>query len=227
MENGTLITYKIFSDEEDKLKSAVKVACSFWNRFIIPKNSIVIGMGTFTSKGFVIARAYKPYFYDDTTFGAVEFNTKYLNEFSGFDIAGTIIHEIAHTLGIGWVKWEDLFNRPDGSFTKESIQEISELQYMWVETDYGSGTQYSHWDEERFDKELMTGLKNGSEYVLPVTIKVMRLLGHKVIECLVEKTDLSILLGKASYVTFSKQKEAQKLNLSYFKETELMEEFYS
>ncbi len=223
----TIITYKVFNDKEDKLKVAVRTACNFWNRFIVPKHSIVTGMGTFTSKGFVIARAYKPYLHDGTMFGSVEFNTKYMNRFSGFEITGTVIHEIAHTLGMGWDKWADLFNRPDGSFTRESIQEIPELQYMRVETDFGSGTQYSHWDEDRFDKELMTGLKNGSEYVLPVTIEVMRLLGHEVIEHLAEKTDLPILLRMVSEMIFSRQEDAKKLNLSYFKETELMEEFYS
>ena len=223
---STLITYKVFSDKENKLRTAVRIACNFWNRFIVPRHSIIIGMGTFTSKGFVIARAYKPYFHDGTTFGSVEFNTKYMDKFSGFDIAGTIIHEIAHTLGMGWDKWVDLFNRPDGSFTKEAIQIISELQYMRVETDFGPGTQYSHWDEDRFDKELMTGFKDGSEYVLPVTIKVMQLLEHTVIEELIEKTDLSMLMRGLSSVAFSRQEEAQKLNLSYCEEAELMEEFY-
>ncbi len=39
---STLITYKIVSDVEGKLKRAARVACSFWNRFIIANSSIVI-----------------------------------------------------------------------------------------------------------------------------------------------------------------------------------------
>ena len=43
-----------------------------------------------------------------------------------------------------------------------------------AERDGGAGTALAHWDEERFDRELMTGYKDrGGEYVLPITVAIM------------------------------------------------------
>jgi len=219
---STLITYKITSDLEGKLKQAARVACNFWNRFIIPSNSIVIRLGVFTSNTSVIARAYKPYTKDNVVYGVVEFNTKYLSTFSRNEISGTIIHEIGHTLGIGWDKWMELFDA-NGEFTDEAIGKISKLSDMHVETDHGPGTRYSHWDEERHDKDLMTGFKDFKEHVLPVTIKIMALLGHQVVEELAQKTDLDTLLNSLSLVVFSRQAEAKSINLDHFEKTDLWE----
>jgi hypothetical protein len=222
----SIITYNIVSDEDDLLKNTAKTSCNFWNRFVIPKLSIILRLGVFTSEGFTIARAYKPYTKDESVYGIVEFNTKYLSQFDHFAIVGTLIHEIGHTLGIGWDVWETLFYSHSGEFKPEFIKKLPELQHMLVETDYGPGTQYSHWDEERFDEELMTGIKDNSEYVLPVTIKIMKLLGHQVIEELPIKTDLGLLMQDALGLTFSRAADISDIDLTYFKETELMEEFY-
>ncbi len=219
-----VITYDIVSDKDNKLKTTTKIACNFWNRFIIPKASIIIRLGIFESESRIIARAYKPYSNNNVIYGLVEFNTKYLDKFSDYAIAGTIIHEIAHTLGLGWDKWRELFWQLDGTFKADFIRQIPELQHMRVETDYGPGTQYSHWDEDRFDKELMTGFKDNSEYVLPVTIKVMGLLGHTVIENLIKKTDLKLLMSDALNVIFSREEDIEKLDKSYVVVTEIMEE---
>ena len=223
---NTLITYKIFSDKEDKLKKAARISCNFWNRYIVPERSVVIRLGTFTSKGLVIARAYKPYTSASGVYGAVEFNTKYLDKFDDRDIAGTVIHEICHTLGFGWDKWLRMFSRYSGEFFGSAIKEIPSLQYMTVETDHGPGTQYSHWDEEKFDLELMTGFKDPMEYVLPVTIKVMGLLGHTVIEELPTKTDLGLLIDRADGIVFSRAEDAKSLDRDYWVETDVMEELY-
>lgn len=224
---STLITYNILDDQNDKLKTTAKLACNFWNRFVVPKSSIVIRLGIFTSNGFTIARAYRPFSDNGTVFGRIEFNTKYLNQFTDYDIAGTIIHEVGHTLGFGWDRWTELFDGSSGLFKSEYIQEIHELQHMFVETDYGPGTRFSHWDEERFDRELMTGFKDSFEYVLPVTIKVMRLLGHGVAEELTEKTDLETLMKEIEGVLFTRIDDVEKLNLDYFEDTEIWEEVYT
>ena len=76
----------------------------------------MIRLGVFTSNTSTIARAYKPYERDGVVYGIVEFNTKYLSTYSGNEISGTIIHEIAHTLGFGWDKWMELFDSK-GVFT--------------------------------------------------------------------------------------------------------------
>ncbi|MCP4369485.1 MAG: hypothetical protein GY797_15455 [Deltaproteobacteria bacterium] len=219
---SNLITYKIVSDVDSKLKRAARVACNFWNRFVIPNSSIVIRLGVFTSNSSTIARAYKPYEKDGVVYGVVEFNTKYLSTFSGNEISGTIIHEIGHTLGFGWDKWKDLFDSK-GVFTKAATNALGDLKDMAVETDFGPGTRYSHWDEQRHDEELMTGFKDNTEHVLPVTIRIMALLGHRVAEELPQKMDLGALLDMLAQVAFSRQAEAKAINLDHFEQTDLWE----
>jgi len=219
---ANLITYKIVSDDDGKLKRCARIACNFWNRFIISKSSIVIRLGIFTSAT-PIARAYKPYKKEGVVYGVVEFNTKYLSEFKDNNISGTIIHEIGHTLGFGWDEWMDLFDSETGLFTSNAIAKLGTLQDMLVETGHGPGTRYCHWDEERFGKELMTGFKDMGEHVLPVTIGVMELLDHRINEKLSEKTDLKTLMDALAQVVFSRQIEAKVLDLDHFEETEIWE----
>ncbi|QDU55537.1 DNA/RNA non-specific endonuclease [Aeoliella mucimassa] len=220
---STLITYHVVDDMDGKLDQAARTACNFWNRFVEPKQSIVIRLGTFHSLGNTIARAYFPYENDGVMYGRVEFNTRFLATFTEEEIAGTIVHEIGHTLGIGWERWETLFDKDTGLFNPKAIRRLSELQFMEVERDGGSGTALAHWDELKFDKELMTGYKDPGEHVLPVTIDLMKILGHKVLERLDQQTPLSDLLVEAASMMFSRQDEAQSLNLEHFEETGLME----
>ncbi len=219
-----LVTYKIVDDENDKLKQAAKVACNFWNRFISPKSSIVIRLGIFTSSGRTIARAWKPYYSGETKYGKVQFNTKYLSQYSHYEIAGTVIHEIGHTLGIGWDEWNRTFNKNTGQFLSEYINIVPKLRGMFVEKEGGQGTKYSHWDEDRYDKELMTGYKDRAEHMLPVTIDVMRIFGHSINEGLNNKTDLKTLMLEAEGIQFSRESEVEHIDLEYFEETELAEE---
>ncbi len=96
-----LVTYKIVRDLAGKLKKGARLACSFWNRFVSPKDAIVLRLGLFTANTNTIARAYYPSKKDGVVYGRVEFNTKYLSSFSDNEIAGTRVHEIGHTLGYG------------------------------------------------------------------------------------------------------------------------------
>ena len=226
-EPPNLITYLIVKDLEDRLRQGARTACNFWNRFLEPKHSIVIRLGTFTENSRTIAAAWEPYFNDDgdTKYGRVEFNTKYLAGFSADEIAGTIIHEIGHTLGIGWDDWFSLFDKTTGKFTEAAATELASLGAMEVERGGGSGTRLSHWDEELFDRELMTGFQDKGEHVLPVTIEVMRLFGHALKEeaRLESETPLVDLLRIAESQAFFRQVEAKRLDLEYFEETELLE----
>ena len=222
----SLITYHITSDYQGKLRASAKLACSFWNRFVDPDSSIVIRLGSFTQFGSTIARAYRPFQRDGVVYGIVEFNTRYLDGFESDDIIGTLIHEIGHTLGIGWDKWMDMFNHQTGRFHKMWIDKLPSLTDMFVETDYGPGTTLVHWDEERFDKELMSGFKDDDEYVLPVTIDVLELLGHTVIERLGAKRKLAEVLDDLRMVVFTRQEEAYRLARDAFIETEIWEEIY-
>ncbi|MGI0493005.1 M57 family metalloprotease [Alkalinema pantanalense CENA528] len=216
----TLITYYIVKDVDGKLEKSAKVACNFWNKFISPKYSIVVRLGIFTEDSDTIARAYAPYEKDGVFYGVVEFNTKYLSSYTRNEISGTIAHEIGHTLGMGWSDWMGLFNSTTGVFTDAAINMLPDLSDMRVETHGGSGTRLSHWDEDRHGASLMTGWKNSKEHVLPVTIRIMGILGHRIAEDLPQKTDLDSLLNTLSQVMFSRQAEARALNLDYFEETE-------
>jgi len=220
---ANLITYKITSDLGEKLKIGARTACNFWNRFVQPKYSIVIRLGTFTQSSNTIARAYKPYEKEGVRYGRVEFNTKYLGRFTEDAIAGTIIHEIGHTLGIGWDEWDALFDRTTGKFKPDAVDRLSALEHMEVELEGGPGTELAHWDERMFDKELMTGYQDHGEYVLPVTIDLMEVLGHALAVRLPVQTNLGDLLQDAASVMFSRQDEVRRLDLEHFEETELFE----
>ncbi|WP_428669521.1 DNA/RNA non-specific endonuclease [Roseibium sp.] len=222
-EPANMITYKVIEDLGDKLTTGARSACNFWNRFVTPKYSIVIRLGTFTQFGNTIARAYMPYDKDGVHYGKVEFNTRFLGRFTDDEIAGTIIHEIGHTLGIGWDTWRKLFHENTGRFKSTAVSKLRSLELMEVELDGGPGTALSHWDEDRFDRELMTGYQDAGEYVLPVTIDVMEILGHKINERLPVRKPLKELLEDAARVVFSRQDEARQLDLEYYKETDLFE----
>ena len=188
-----------------------------------PKYSIVIRLGTFTQRSNTIARAYKPYVKDGVRYGRVEFNTRYLGRFSENEIAGTIIHEIGHSLGMGWDDWDKLYEQATGLFKPKAVKQLKSLARMEVERDGGPGTAFAHWDEHLFDKELMTGYQDHGEHVLPVTIDLMTVLGHTVVESLDTRTQLGDLLQDAASVVFSRQDEIRQLDLEYFEETELFE----
>ena len=217
------ITYNIVDDLDDRLKHAARTACNFWNRFVEPGYSIVIRLGTFTHLSNIIARAFKPYEKDGVRYGRVEFNTRFLVDYTPEQIAGTVIHEIGHTLGFGWERWEPLFDIGTGRFSPAAIVKLALLASMEVERDGGPGTELSHWDEELFDQELMTGIKDSGEFVLPVTIDVMTLLGHTVREPLTAKTPLAELIEESANIVFSRQDEARSLDLNHFEETEPFE----
>ena len=53
-----LITYKTVSDIDGRLKASARTACNFWNRFLQPRASVVVRIGSFRSVSAVIARAY-------------------------------------------------------------------------------------------------------------------------------------------------------------------------
>ena len=218
-----LITYKVVSDRGNRLRDSARIACSFWNRFIRPEYPVVIRLGLLPRSDGLIAMAYKPFRKYNTLYGVVEFNSRSLKKYSPGEIAGTIVHEIGHILGIGWEKWGELFFHDTGRFKPWAVGLLEGLESMEVEREGGPATVLSHWDERKFDRELMTGYKDRGEHVLPVTIDVMGLLGHRVIERLDSRRNLDELLAEAARTVFTRQEEALKLDLGYFEETDLME----
>jgi hypothetical protein len=224
----TLVTYKITSDIDGKLKTAGRTACNFWNSFVQPSTDIVIRLGVFTDSdpdSGTIAQAWTPYTRKGVLYGRVEFNTKYLGRFTPSQIAGTVVHELGHTLGIGWDLWMKMFNESDGKFLPKAVSACSDLKGMLVELDGGSGTELCHWDEETFGAELMTGYKNRGEHVLPVTVEVMEFFGHTVKKKLRKKTSLAPLLNQCAKTVFPERMKvgARQIDRDYFIETKPFE----
>ena len=100
---------------------------------------------------------------------------------------------------------------------------------MEIELNYGPATRYAHWDEEKFGNELMTGFSAVSgTYVLPVTIRIMKLLGHKL--DIVPSTKLKLNdknIRKLGSIKFDRQKDVELIDVFYERETEKMEEIES
>ena len=69
----------------------------------------------------------------------------------------------------------------------------------------------------------MTPYKDVGEYVLPVTIDVMELLGHTVKRRLAARTSLATLIAESANVVFSRQDEVRQINLDHFTQTPLAE----
>ena len=73
----------------------------------------------------------------------------------------------------------------------------------------------------------MTGFKDSAEHVLPVTIDVMALLGHEVVEGLDEQRKLEVVLDELRSIVFSRIEDAVKLNREAFVKTNIWEEIYT
>jgi len=81
--------------------------------------------------------------------------------------ADVVLHEMAHSLGVGSI-WDRLGLVSNGLFTgANAVREYramgGTLSGIPVEQDGGSGTAGSHWDEETFGNELMTGYIDAGE----------------------------------------------------------------
>jgi hypothetical protein len=220
----SLVTYKVVSDLDGKLKECAKVSCNFWNKFLCPRIPVVMRLGTFIDSGSSIACSYKPYSRNGILYGMIEFNTKFITQFNNTEITGTIIHELGHTLGIGWDDWLNLFSHTTGVFRQEYVSAVPALKDMKAETHYGPGTVYSHWDEDSpYKKELMTGFKDSAEFVLPVTIDVMKLLGHGIRSRLNEKQLLADIINELADIQFQRMEDAKSLDRDYYEPTEVWE----
>jgi hypothetical protein len=83
----------------------------------------------------------------------------------GIDVfSQVVLHEMSHSLGFGSI-WDRLGLVTNGVFTGENAVEQyhalgGSADGIAVEQDGGSGTAGSHWDEQTFGNELMTGYIN-------------------------------------------------------------------
>ena len=231
-----LVTFGMVGDEIQNLKESgasayrtlkkcAKIACNFWNGHIDPKKNVVIQISAFNDRNVTtIARAWTPFEENGVVYSKVEFNAARI--YGETFVSTVMIHEICHSLGFGWETLGRLYDKETGLFYPEYIQQISELAEMKIELDYGPATRYAHWDEETFGQELMTGMKNLSDdYVLPVTIKIMKLFGHKVVSVPEEKLKLNDkTIRQLSKIKFSRQRDVSLIDTLYERETVIAEE---
>lgn len=223
---STLITYKVVEDRDGKLEAAARMACNFWNHYVEPETSIVIQVDLFWSPFRYIARSYEPELKGAVTYGGIRFNSVYVRKYTGLQLAITMVHELGHTLGFGWENWMGLFDSTTGRFTEAAIKRLPSLADMYVETDGGAATQYMHWDEKKHGSELMTGFENKSEYVLPVTIDIAELLGHKLLRRLEAKTAIKTLLTQMEVEPFTRKDEARRITAADFKPSHVLERIF-
>jgi hypothetical protein len=94
-----------------------------------------------------------------------------------------VLHEMLHTVGFGTI-WSYLGLASGSSFTGAAANAAypgSDL--VPLETDGGSGTAYSHWDEGSAlgANELMTGYIDGNNYLSYTTIASLADLGYSTV----------------------------------------------
>ena len=94
----------------------------------------------------------------------MQFDIVDVNDMGLEAFADVVLHEMAHSLGFGSI-WSRLGLVSNGEFTgsnalAEYLAAGGSGSGVPVEQDGGSGTAGSHWDEETFDNELMTGYIN-------------------------------------------------------------------
>jgi hypothetical protein len=96
-----------------------------------------------------------------------------------------VLHEMSHSLGFGSI-WARLGLVTNGQFTgSHAVDEYHRLggtaSGVPVEQDGGSGTAGSHWDEETFGNELMTGyINNGMNYFTAMSAASFQDLGYTI-----------------------------------------------
>jgi hypothetical protein len=137
-----------------------------------------------------------------TVYGLMFFDTADLAFLEQFNILDeVIVHEMGHVLGIGTL-WNFGRNLLQGSAEDPRFVGPAAIAgyldvggrgiSVPVEEDFGPGTRFSHWDEETFDEELMTGfIGTGSSPLSIMTIGSMDDLGYEVSNAPAEKYRVS------------------------------------
>lgn len=136
--------------------------------------------------------------------GTMQFDIADAAHFDDLGLWDDIVqHEMLHTLGFGSL-W-DQFGLVDTYIDTHGTRKLSDdtVDYRFhgatamaladtslyataslgipVETDGGSGTAGSHWDEATFGNELMTGWINTNNYIAPMTIGSLQDMGYTTI----------------------------------------------
>jgi hypothetical protein len=101
----------------------------------------------------------------------------------GSAFSDVVLHEMSHSLGFGSI-WDRLGLVTNGEFTGANavaqFHDMGGTGNILVEQDGGSGTAGSHWDEETYGNELMTGyLNDGQNYFTGMSAASFADLGYQ------------------------------------------------
>ncbi len=114
--------------------------------------------------------------------GSMEFDVSDANVYQAAGLFDDIVlHEMLHTVGFGTI-WSSKGLISGGGFNgplANAIYPGSSL--IPLELEGGGGTAYSHWDEETFSNELMTGYIDGDNSLSYMTIASLGDLGYSVV----------------------------------------------
>jgi len=112
----------------------------------------------------------------------MQFDIEDVNAMGVSVFSEVVLHEMAHSLGFGSI-WDRLGLVSNGSFTgtnaNNEYHALGGTGFIPVEQDGGSGTAGSHWDEETFGNELMTGyINDGENYFTAMSAASFRDMGY-------------------------------------------------
>ena len=114
----------------------------------------------------------------------MQFDIADVNAMSLSAFADVVLHEMSHSLGFGSI-WSRLGLVTNGQYTGEfanaEFREMGGVGFIPVEQEGGSGTAGSHWDEETFGNELLTGyLNDGQNYFTAMSEASFADLGYSI-----------------------------------------------
>lgn len=131
--------------------------------------------------------------------GSMTFDSADMRVMSNSEIFDVAVHEIAHILGFGTL-WDEKGLTSGSNYI--GVNAVSRYHsaggqtlYIPLETSGGGGTAYSHWNEDIFGAELMTGyINSGQNYFSAITIGAIEDLGYQVDYSAAEPFSLDIPL---------------------------------